>query len=155
MATPSPIVVSVSGKTVAEVRDALIALGNALGGEAIQHVELAEDAVEAKVHVKNNTGAKAKAKAEPEPQPEPQPADTEEAQPAPADNHVSDLSPADALKQGIDQMQAFFMEKPDRMPMLTKLRDQFGVTKFADIPDARAHDFLAEVKLIVSGAAHA
>lgn len=147
MATPSPIVVSVSGKTVAEVRAALIALGNALGGEAIQHVELAEDAVEAKVHVKNNTKAKAKAEAEPEPQPEPQP--------APADNHVSDLSPADALKQGIDQMQAFFMEKPDRMPMLTKLRDQFGVTKFADIPDARAHDFLAEVKLIVSGAAHA
>lgn len=153
MATPSPIVVSVSGKTVAEVRAALIALGNALGGEAIQHVELAEDAVEAKVHVKNNTKAKA-APAGEEAQPGPTP--EEEAQPAPApDNHVADMDPATARKQGIDMMQAFFSENPDKMPALTKLQKEFGVAKFVEIPDDKALDFLAEVKLIVSGAAHA
>lgn len=70
-------------------------------------------------------------------------------------NAVADLSPEDARKSGIEEMQRYFGRNPNAMPEIKRLQTKYGVKMFQDIPDDQAHAFLADVKLLVSGSAQA
>lgn len=141
----SKITVTITGDSMADVHNAIIALATEVGGENVRSVALATDANEAKVEVGQ---ADTMADAEPEKEPEKEP----EAQP---EGVMQDLSDEDALKTGIDEVQKHFAAHPESLPEITNLQKKYGVKMFVDIDPKKAHDFLADVRLMVSGAATA
>ena len=87
-----------------------------------------------------------KAKAKPEAEaPEP------ETEKAPSANTVSDLTPEQMRKQGIEKLMAWFGLSGDPTGQLPKLQSRYGVKMFKDLPDDQTAAFLADVHLLVNG----
>lgn len=74
------------------------------------------------------------------------------AAPAVDANAMKNLSPADARNKGIAMVTAFFASNPACLPQVQQISAKYGVGQFADIPDAQAHAFLADISLLTSGA---
>lgn len=91
-------------------------------------------------------------KAEATPEPDAEPEAKPEAETDHAQNVVVDMTPAEARQAGIAEVQAHFAENPSSIQQITKLQEKYGVKMFADIPDDKAQAFLADVRLLVSGA---
>lgn len=64
---------------------------------------------------------------------------------------VSDLTPTGARDKAIADMMGFFGNNPKNMSDITKLQTKYGVRMFKEVPDERAHEFYADVKLLLSG----
>jgi len=61
------------------------------------------------------------------------------------------LTPAEAREQGIRELQMFMAREPSAMKNITDLQQKFAVKLLKDVPDDRSAEFLADVKLLVSG----
>lgn len=161
----SGITISIQAADATELARLIGGLADAFGERnlGVVPVDLSE-AHEGKATVTARTKtSKAKA-AKSEPEPETAPANDEgkpEPGPAPethpvAENVVADLTPAKALEAANKMMQEFFLKDGDAaMKHVTKLQAKYGVRQFADVPEAKAHEFLADVRLATSGAAQA
>lgn len=110
----------------------------------------------------SKTEAAAAVEAEPEVKHEPAPEETPataqaepEEKPAEAkasiENPVSDLTPDAARADAIKRLQTFFGKNPNNMSVIAKLQTKYGVKMFSEVPDDKAHAFLADAKLIESG----
>ena len=64
---------------------------------------------------------------------------------------MTTLSPADARKRGIEMIQTFFAANPGCLAQVTAISTKFGVSQFADVTDADAHRFLADITLLTNG----
>jgi accessory colonization factor AcfC len=158
MTEPAQITITINGTTAA-IQEAIQSLAAAMGGDKIEAVALSTDGTEAKVKAKAKPRAKtsiSEATAD---------ADilaiaseglaADAAAKVDTSNVVQDMTPAQAREAGIKEIQDFFSANPHAMPIITKLTDKFGVKYFKDITDDRAHEFYADVKLVVAGSADA
>lgn len=136
------ITLTVRGETPEQVATLLIAIAKALGGDAIEHIALAEDAPEAKVTLAKSTKRTKKEEADPKP----------EAEAKPALNSLKEKTPGQARDEAVKLMQDHFAKNPHSMPEISKLQTKYGVRKFQEIDDARAVDLLADVMLLIAGA---
>ena len=64
---------------------------------------------------------------------------------------MTKLTPADAREKAIAILQDLYANKANVMPEITKLMVKYGVKMFKEVPDNRAHELLADAKLLASG----
>ena len=64
---------------------------------------------------------------------------------------MTHLSPEFARKRGIEMTQTFFAANPGCLAQVTAISTKFGVSQFADVTDADAHRFLADITLLTNG----
>jgi hypothetical protein len=76
---------------------------------------------------------------------------TNAADPAVVSEAVTNLTPADAREKAIAILQDLYANKANVMPEITKLMVKYGVKMFKEVPDNRAHELLADAKLLASG----
>lgn len=137
-------------------------VGAEMAGELAVDVLVAQTAEDDATATKAKKGKSSKAKkADPEPAAKPDTGLEPEATDAPAGETtaedkpdlraVEDLTPETAREQGISEVQIFFGKNPNAMPDIKRLQTKYGVKKFQEIGDDRAHEFLADVKLLMSG----
>ena len=74
---------------------------------------------------------------------------------APADSALKTLTSAEARTKGIEMVQKHFAANPDSLPAITQMTQKYGVRHFADVPDEKAHEFLADVAMLANGTAAA
>lgn len=74
------------------------------------------------------------------------------AEAAPDHSTMQALSPAEARAKGIEMATGHFARNPACLPQIQQISVKYGVSYFADIPDDKAHAFLADVTLLVNGA---
>lgn len=141
-----PLVISVSGNTVAEVKAALLELAATLGADNIRHVTVTEDAAQAMLDVAP------KATEEPEPTTPPEEEKQADETPAEPEGVVKDMTPKEARETGIREVQAHFAANPGSIGTITEIQKKYGVKMFTEITDAKAFDFLADVRLLTAGA---
>lgn len=143
--TKTPITITFTGGDFIEVQQTVLAFAAHIGGDKIASVSEAVNAPEAKVEL---TPA-----AEPEPATEPEP-EAPAADPEP-EGVVKDMSASEARDAAIKEVQAHYVENPNNMVEISKLQKKYGVKMFTEVSDAKAHDFLADVRLMTAGAAAA
>lgn len=143
-----PLTISITGNNVAEVKAALLELAAALGAENVQSVALASNAPAATVEV----GPTPTPAADPAPTPAPAEDNTANDAPAEPEGVVKDMTPAEARETGIKEVQAHFSAHPDSITTITEIQKKYGVKMFTEITDAKAFDFLADVRLLTAGA---
>ncbi|GAB1858891.1 hypothetical protein MHTCC0001_37350 [Flavobacteriaceae bacterium MHTCC 0001] len=61
---------------------------------------------------------------------------------------VKDMSPSEARDAAIKEVQEFYMGKPNNMVEIGKLQKKYGEKMFTEDTDGKAHDFLADVRLM-------
>lgn len=156
------LTIRIEASNLSELADLLSRLQPALEAEGVTVTGAAsngEDTAEVKVRSRSRKAKAPDVKdAAPEHETRNETEPVQETQPdaPPADsNAVADLSPEEARKRGIDEMQAYFGKNPGAMEHIKKLQTKYGVKMFQEIPDAQAHSFLADAKLLVSGAQEA
>lgn len=138
----TPLTISISGNNMAEVKAAVMELAAALGAENVQRVAVATDAPEAEVEVAT--------KAAEEPTPTTPPA--EDNAPDEPEGVVKDMTPAEARETGIKEVQSHFAQNPGSIGTITEIQKKYNVKMFTEITDAKAFDFLADVRLLTAGA---
>jgi uncharacterized membrane protein len=148
MDTTANIVIRIEGSSMAEVQRAIFALAAELGGGNIESVTSDADAPKADVKVKTRSKA---VKAAKEVVDEPVQDEPKTEAPAP-EGVVTDMTPAQARTEAIRLVTDFYASTPNAMPQITKVQTKYGVTKFGDVPDEKAHSLLADVRLLAAGA---
>jgi hypothetical protein len=68
-----------------------------------------------------------------------------------ADPQTAELSPADARTKGIEMVQKHYVTHPASLPAITAIQTKFVVAQFSAIADDKAHQFLADVMMLVNG----
>jgi len=157
--TISPLLtVTISASNAADLADAVAQLAQTLNASAttVASGSISEDGktaelnVETKAKPKRKTATRADMKAPDTKAPDTDAVEDNQEEAA-AKGVVSDMTADQAREKAILETQKFFAQQPNALPRISKLQQKYGVNKFAEIKDAQAHDFLADVLLLVNG----
>jgi hypothetical protein len=145
-----------------DIRGVLAALAATVSPDNIASIAVDEDNAEVKVEVtkpetktpvKRGRGRpkKGENKGEPQADGDPEHDSSADTPSDVADKTVEDLSPADARNKAIKIMQKLYSADAAKIDLLVSLQGKYGVTKFGDVPDDKAHAFLADAVLAENG----
>jgi hypothetical protein len=151
--------IQINANTKEELQDALRMLHSTFGDDGIAAAAPSEDglSVDALVGGKEDPAPKTRKKSsgktpDPEPEPKPETVDGSKVEETKPENPVTEMSPEEARADAIARLQKVYAKNPNQMDSIKKLQADYGVTMFTDVPDDKAHAFLADVKMVEAGA---
>ena len=154
--------IQINANTKEELQYALHLLAGTLGSASIAAAAPSEDvtSVDLLVGGKEDPAPKTRKKSSgktpdpdsPAPDPTPETADGSKVEETKPENPVTDMTPEQARNDAIERLQKVYAKNPNQMDSIKKLQSDYGVTMFSDVPDDKAHAFLADVKMIEAGA---